>query len=291
MTTDSGFLTDAQAIWYPEIPTRIHDRVAIVGFADGHRDQAPWQQDGIEFWGINRLHAVLAGKPWHRWFELHSLNDFYRDDREHQIFLQTAGFPVYIRRQDQATADLWRLPTATPYPLETVLAAFPNRYFNNTISYLLALAILMGFEEIQLYGVDMAQDTVLQQEYAQQRPSAEWLIGFAQGKGIDVVIPPGSDLLKTSHLYGFESDEYNAKLINRLNELGQRKEQMRNQMAAANQQAQWYQARLSEIDGAMQDCQYNLRNLVTPAAIPEGNNEQSQNHPNNVNVDGYPDGS
>ena len=237
----------------PLIPKRLHNRLSIVGFADGHRNHAPWDLPDMEFWGINRLHAVLEGKPWTRWFEIHSLADFYRDDQQHQTWMKQAGIPIYVRPQDMITANEWGIDNATPYPIERILTAFQPGYFTNTISWLLALAIAMQFEEIHLYGVDMAQDHVLQNEYSHQRPSCEWLIGLAQGRGIRVVLPPGSDLLKASHLYGFDTDTYQHQ-----------------------SQAGWFQARISELDGAMQEVGYNLRNLVTPsAAIPEGKHEQS----------------
>lgn len=251
------------------IPKRLANRVSIVGFADGHRDQAPWADDDMEYWGINRLHAVLKDKPWTRWFELHSLEDFYKEDAEHQAWLKQANLPVYVRPQDLEQANEWQW-AAAPYPIERIVSGFEPSYFTNTISWLLALAIAMGFEEIQLYGVDMAQDSLLQAEYSQQRPSCEWLIGIAQGRGIRVVLPPGSDLLKTSHLYGFDTDEYQKKLMARLSELGNRKEQMRGEMNEAQQKAGWFQARISELDGAMQEVQYNLRNLVTPTIPANG---------------------
>lgn len=513
----------------PFIPQRIHDRLSIVGFADGHRDHAPWDTPDMEFWGINRLHAVLENKPWTRWFEIHSLEDFYRDDQQHQVWMKQAGIPIYVRPQDIPTALEWGIDSATPYPIERILAAFQPGYFNNTISWLLAMAIAMGFTEIHLYGVDMAQDHVLQAEYclggdtrvltadlkwvplstvqigdelvgfdeepvgryrrwrktkvtgvsevirpsyrlvtadgtkfvasqehrwltkaasfqkwsetrhmqapatnpsrqsnmvkvvepwgssnrrslgylaaavdgeghlsqikrddasgvngysnrigfaqrengmaqefrrysdmhgfewginenaaspdtvnyvlkggraemirflgltrpprlletfdadrlgqfttldvvklvekeyigevplvgietetgtfvaegyashnSHQRPSCEWLIGLAQGRGISVVLPPGSDLLKTSHLYGFDTDEHYDKLAARLRELSQRKEQLRGEMNEYTNRAGWFQSRISELDGAMQEIQYNLRNLVTPRSSPEG---------------------
>ncbi len=247
---------------------RIHNRLSIVGFADGHRDDAPWDAPDMEFWGINRLHIPLPDKPWHRWFELHDLKEFYDNDEDHKRFLKEAHFPVYVRVQDMPTAAAWGIGNAVPYPMVEMVDMF-GPYFTNTISWLLALGIAMGYEEIHLYGVDMAQDNLLQAEYSQQRPSCEWLIGIAQGRGIPIHLPPGSDLLKASHLYGFDSDQYQKKLIARLKELSDRKETMRGEMGQAQQKATWFQARISEMDGAMQEVQYNLRNLVTKTPTNE----------------------
>lgn len=65
---------------------------------------------------------------------------------------------------------------------------------------MLALAISMEPEEIQLHGVYMADES----EYRHQRANAEYLIGFAEGKGIKVTIPNESELLKYQpHYMGF----------------------------------------------------------------------------------------
>jgi hypothetical protein len=58
-----------------------------------------------------------------------------------------------------------------------------------------------GFKEIHLYGVDMAVST----EYDEQRPSCEYFIGLARGRGIKVYIPEESHLLKVRYKYGYEA--------------------------------------------------------------------------------------
>ncbi len=240
---------------------RTSDRVCIVGFAEGHRADAPFLDDDIELWGINTLHKVLPGKRWDRWFEIHDLAKFYSDDEEHRKFLADAAFPIYVRGQDLAVAAEWGID-AVAYPRDQILAQF-QPYFNNTVSWLLAMAIMMGFKEIQIYGVDMAQDNVMHAEYSEQRPSCEWLLGIAQGQGIRVVIPPGSDLLKASHLYGFDDDAHRAKLLARSRELGERKEKIRQELTQHAGRVDWLQSRLSEMDGSMQELNYQLKNLVT----------------------------
>ncbi len=246
---------------------RTASRVCIVGFADGHRAAAPFNEPDMEFWGINRLHAVLPDKKWDRWFELHDLDRFYKDDEEHKRFLKAATFPVYVRGQDMKLAAEWGID-ATPYPRDEMIDLF-QPYFTNTISWLLAYAIALEFEEIHLYGVDMAQDTLQHAEYRQQRPSCEWLIGIAQGRGIEVVMPPGSDLLKASHQYGFDDDTHRQKLEARSQELGQRKETIRAEMNQHKERAEFLGYRISELDGAMQENAFLLTNLVTRSAIPD----------------------
>jgi len=94
--------------------------------------------------------------------------------------------PIYMQRHHED------IPNSVAFPIELFREVFGD-YFTCTASYMIAMAIYEGYEEIHIYGVDMAADT----EYASQRPSCEYFIGIAEGKGIKVVIPLDSDLLKT----------------------------------------------------------------------------------------------
>jgi hypothetical protein len=250
----------------PAIRTR--DKVCIVGFADGHRAEAPngpEYDDSFEYWGINRLHAVMPDRTWSRYFEIHDLEQFYAEDDQHKKFLHDFAGPVYIRADDMGRFDI---PNAVPFPKELMLETFGS-YFTNTISWLLALAIFMEYKEIHVYGVDMAQDQLLQAEYSHQRPSCEFFLGVATGRGIEVVLPKGSDLLTASHLYGYESSEgIRGKWESRLAELGQRKAQMHAELAKIDNQRGQLIAGVNQMDGAMQECTYNIKNHLTPEATP-----------------------
>jgi hypothetical protein len=87
-------------------------------------------------------------------------------------------------------------------------------YFTNSISYMLAMAIDEGYQVIHVYGVDMAQDT----EYGTQRPSCEFFLGVAVGRGIQIYVPKTSDLLKVRWMYGYE-DEIQSSWDARVNEI------------------------------------------------------------------------
>ena len=246
------------------IPARIADRICIVGFADGHRDKAPFGQDGFEYWGLNRLHAVMPDKPWTRWFELHDLAT-YESDAEHQKFLKEFQGPVYIRPEDMGVMDI---PNAVPFPKAEILNRFPP-YFTNSISWLIALAVEMFDDgesvpkELHIFGVDMAQDHVLQAEYAEQRPSCEFFLGVASQSGIEIKMPAGTDLLRASHLYGFEDPgPYHLKKRERFVELGQRKEQIKGVLGQLEAQMKHHTGSLNQLDGAMQEINYDLRNLA-----------------------------
>lgn len=266
-------------------PARLKDKVALVGFADGHRHLAPFNNPEFEIWGLNRLHAVLPGR-YDRWLEIHDigmyLGEDYQDDSggghreadtQHLEFLRTFPGPVYLRPQDMGRI---LCPSAQPYPMADILSMFRPNYFTNSISWMLALAIAMGYREIHLYGVDMAQDQLFSAEYRQQRPSCEWLIGWAQGRGITIGLPPGCDLLKADHLYGLESNSpMMLKNLSRMKELGVRKEQVKKALADLEAQKaavdkQWIDqkiqliAQINQMDGAMGQVQYQLVNLSAP---------------------------
>ena len=98
------------------------------------------------------------------------------------------------------------IKTGRPYPIKPVLHHFRRRYFTNQVSWMIALAILERPQAIGIWGVDMCvrSPALDENEYGNQRPSCEWLIGWAEGAGIEVVIPDECELLKHPYLYGFE---------------------------------------------------------------------------------------
>lgn len=253
------------------VPVRTRDSLVIVGFADGHRESAPSDSSTYELWGLNRLHVVMD-RPWTRWFEIHNLDRTYGDgkaggrDEQHIGWMKEQEIPIYVRPQDLRLARDWGIGSAEPFPVDALLASFPP-YFTNSISYLIALGVLMEFPAMEIYGVDMAQDTLLQNEYSAQRPSCEFFLGVAMAAGIQVELPPGSDLLRSSHLYGIEDDTpMQQKRIARLNELGGRKEQLKQEMAQHDARQKELFAQINQLDGAMQDNQYWMRQL---SAMPQ----------------------
>src|SRR3972149_6802907 len=93
------------------------------------------------------------------------------------------------------------IPASIAYPFDEVVAAVGSNYFaTNTIGYMLGLAILEGVKEIRLYGINMG-DQDLGDRYA--RPSIEFLLGLASGRGAKVWVPEESALLK-GNLYARE---------------------------------------------------------------------------------------
>ena len=262
----------------PDYPARTKDKVCLVGFAEGHRHLAPFDDPDWEIWGLNRLHMVQPAR-YDRWFEVHALGMYLGAkgapvDTGHLEFLRTFPGPIYLRPQD---VGLVQCPSGVPYPVNRVLADFGS-YFTNSISWMMAMAIGMGFKEMMLVGVDMAQDGVFVtgSEYRQQRPSCEYFLGIAVGKGMKVHLPPGSDLLKASHLYGLEDgDAILGKRLSRMEELNKRKTVIRDQISQlegqkAAQEKMYLDQKIAlisginQLDGALQEVIYEGSQLSPP---------------------------
>ena len=78
-------------------------------------------------------------------------------------------------------------------------------------------------------------DMATNEEFSEQRPSCEYFLGWAKGLGIDVFIPPKSDLCKTLWLYPFEDEApFKQKIAGRRVELRNRMQGVAAQEQAAH---------------------------------------------------------
>lgn len=250
-------------------------KVAIVGYTE-HRQFAPFGDDGWEIWGLNDLYYELpeVSVDRLRWFQLHSWNELTRHsptpvtasplnfqggpphprDPNHVPWLadQAQRMPVYMLEPRP------EVPAARVYPIQDAMQFFsidgrtPMRYFTNTISYMVALAIMEGFQEIGIWGVDMMMGGGAGSEYGWQRPSCEFFIGFAAGKGAKVYIPEESDLLKCAFPYGYsEGNAFRKKLDSLLTYYQQRRAEAQGMVSQGN-------AANSELTGGISTLQHLL---------------------------------
>lgn len=193
-------------------------KVAIVGYSMT-RDMAPYNDPEWEIWGLNDLYQHIP--RYNRWFQIHTANEVHRrylecpDSRhdwdQHFEVLKQMECPIYMQEVHP------EIPNSKKFPLEEMFDHFGEcftnpehaKYFTNSISFMIAMAIYEGFNEIHVYGVDMAT-TFNDGEYSMQRPSCEFWLGMAAGRGIKLFIPDQSDLLKTRFLYGYEDEKKHA---------------------------------------------------------------------------------
>lgn len=188
-------------------PKRKTDKVSIVGFASTSRDQAPYDDDSWEIWGMNNLFKFAKLQThWDRWFEMHDpekISTYYVSHwAEYQKFMKEFTGPIYMHRRMEEFPRSVELDLDKIRNLAKAGDESKRKYFCSTPSYAIALALHLGFKEIRIYGIDMVGD----EEYGYQRPNMEYWIGVAEGMGVKFFIPDTSALCSSSGLYGFEGD-------------------------------------------------------------------------------------
>ncbi len=170
-------------------------KIAILGTASSSAHLAPVGDPSWELWGLGYHHRQM---PCARFIEIHGRD--YVDERWPDYIDQLKGLdpstPVYMQRVHDD------IPASVEFPLAAVTAACgqdtPN--FASSIAFSIGLAILERIGTIGIWGVDMAFDT----EYAYERPNVDALLTWAKAKGIEIVVPAESALLKNDGLYGYE---------------------------------------------------------------------------------------
>lgn len=249
-------------------------KIALCGFADSV-SSAPWGDDSWEIWGVNDLYAHVPRM--NRVFEVHHLEGLgTRRNPKHDEFLRTTNIPVYMVERFP------EFPTSIRYPFEDVARFFNTEYFTNSISWMLALAIMENHQvvelpdgrklrvanpdtEIGLWGIDMASGGVHieegksapENEYAYQRPSCEYFIGVADGMGFKVLIPDTSDLLKCTAMYGISTTHpLRVKLQTRIQKLKEKKIKLMQEANQKQQELAGLQAAITKLDGTVDGFRY-----------------------------------
>jgi hypothetical protein len=125
---------------------------------------------------------------------------------KHWVYLQEPHeFPIMMMAHDD------RIPSSVPYPLDDVVqdcfshlwrGEVMNKYLTSSASYMMALAIHEKVGTIYISGLEMASTS----EYTYQRDGMAYLVGLANGRGIDVVLMEQSGLLKAK-LYSYEGGQ------------------------------------------------------------------------------------
>lgn len=222
-------------------------KIAICGFASSSRHLIPINDPSWEIWGMNQLYRHIPRGD--RWFDIH-----WNWDKEtvpgtdYRGWLSTCGIPIYMMER------LPDIPTSMRYPLERMIAQAGD-YFTSTVAFMVAVAIeevdkrvaarldsaitrhldkgghLKGEDltELQrklyseyligLFGIDL----VVEEEYFWQKPCAEFWVGNAVGRNIEVFIPPQSAMCKQMYRYGYEPEP---QTVVRISEVEQHHKQL-----------------------------------------------------------------
>jgi hypothetical protein len=176
------------------IVERKRDKLAIVGFASSSREAAPFDDDEWEIVGLNQLYRHIPRADF--WADLHvNWEEENVEGTDHRGWIRDCGIPVLMTQQHDD------LPTSVRFPVESCIELSCD-YFTSTVALLIAWAIHQGYKTIGLWGIDLIVGT----EYEFQKACAEFWLGVAHGKDMEIVIPATSALLRHSHRYGFEME-------------------------------------------------------------------------------------
>jgi hypothetical protein len=174
-------------------------KVACLGGAKTIQS-TPWHDPTWEIWSHCSCRHMCKREP-DLLFDLHP-PDLWRDpkkktwDPRYHKWLATNRTPIMMQ------AVYPDAPSSIRYPFETMVTEFPRGYMTNTLAYMIALALMEGVTHLGVFGCDYKTGS----EYGPQRGSAEYWLGIAEGRGVRVLLPPGSDLLnRPSLMYGYES--------------------------------------------------------------------------------------
>ena len=175
-------------------------RLIILGTADSVFN-VPYDDEGYEIWGVGTVTSKQEIKRLDRIVEVHSKKIVMGlKDKGH--LYGRFHCPVYVRDVNELK-DI--ITNAVQFPKDEIIKFFGTDYFTNTVGWMLALALYEGYTDITLMGVHMSQEN----EYAWEKPNAEYWIGRAKERGCRVRIPEDSSIMKQYFLYGFEDPPVN----------------------------------------------------------------------------------
>lgn len=192
-------------------PRAAPGRLRKVGLLGSHTNSlvfAPWDDPSWELWGHASARGLYKRSP-DVYFDLHRRECWTRRQNmkaEYPRWLAANRVPIYMQAKHP------EVPASLKYPLEQVCMELPERYryFTNHVAYMIALALAQGVTHIGLFGVNYGHHS----EYQTQRGSAEFWLGVAHGRGVQLVLPSTSTLLQEPKaLYGYGSHDEQAKLV------------------------------------------------------------------------------
>ena len=202
-------------------------QVAIVGSHPSTRDLAPWSDTKIPIWVFNAGAIMDWCKRADVVFEMHPAGEY-----TNPMAQKSEYWEEFLQKQDRAAIFMQdvdpRIPMSRKYPLDGVINKYLkkfkrgediNKYFTSSPCYAIALACYLGYDRIDIYGVEMETNS----EYIYQRDGVGLWIGIALGLGVEVNLPKTTTMF-SAPLYGYDDDhtnitredfEENAKAIER----------------------------------------------------------------------------
>jgi len=216
-------------------------KIALIGSAPASVRLAPYHDESWKIWGCSPGVYGIAPRT-DVWFELHRYEPGQTwFSAEYCLFLQKYKGVVFMAEKRA------EIPNSETLPVDGMVEKYGPYFFTSSLAWMMALAIDVGATKIGLWGVDMAAN----EEYGDQRAGLHYFAMVAASRGIEVGIPPESDLFTPRPLYGIsELDHGQIKLTARRRELETR-------LAEAQQQLSFQQGHVHFLQGALDDLNYH----------------------------------
>lgn len=127
------------------------------------------------------------------------LSKHYNSHTNPEYFADVNGRDVPIVCDEKAIGDgPLKFKNGIAFPHADVRAILPRPYLDCTISYMVAYALLHGVKRMGFWGCHFAAG----EERRLQFPSVAWLIGLAEGRGIEVEVAPGQPMFASAYVAG-----------------------------------------------------------------------------------------
>jgi hypothetical protein len=190
-----------------------NDTVVILGTA-GTLSVTPWDLPDTDYWACQPVitYKQHEGHRIDALFEMHQMETWKQFAESLNLYNKDKTIPIFMIQANQ------QVNNSIAYPIREVQQMVADnmklkKYFTSTISYMIAMAIWMGYKSIELYGVHMAAD---EERYSLQRSCCETWLNYGFGKGVNYYVPDESSIMHSTHMYGYEQQNgIYLKLMNR----------------------------------------------------------------------------
>jgi len=159
------------------------------------RDQAPHDDENYDVWTMNN-HVLLWQKRTTGVFEMHpdAFNATIYNDEYKDWLRQPHDFPIFTHAR---TPDI---PSSVPFPRAEIQKRWGvnlykgsgriENFYTSTFPYCLALALHVGYRDVEMYGVDLNKE-----ERIQHRDAVFFWMGICLAHGMTITIPEQSPLM------------------------------------------------------------------------------------------------
>lgn len=154
------------------------------------------QYDHGQIFGVNNVYEFAP-----RLDKLFIVDRITEREFEYQKLARVKCLVTSVDYPEERARYGWKIEL---YPIDEVLAKFKTEFFGNAICYMMAYALLKGYERIYWYGIDMMTNST----YLFEKGSCEYWLGIAHAMGVPVINTRNSATGKTvdGKMYGYWGD-------------------------------------------------------------------------------------